>query len=541
MYKHYFGLQDSPFSIAPNPQYLYMSTRHREALAHLLYGVKSDGGFILLTGEVGTGKTTVCRCLLAQIPTDVDIAMVLNPKQTAVELLATICDELHITYNPNASIKILVDRLNVFLLDSHRAGRKTILIIDEAQNLEVDVLEQLRLLTNLETNQRKLLQIILLGQPELLTLLGRQELRQLSQRVTARFHLDALNQQEVGEYIQHRLTVAGGNQTLFPPTSIRRIYQITAGIPRLINLVCDRALLGAYVENQPRVNNAIVAKAAREVLGHSGQRSRLSEWWKSIVLLLALLLSLGVVINSEPVKKRLWPTSPVQTELLSAPVEVQPALTATISPVAVRRQLLSLVTSHKDLEQALHDLLSSWDSLNSIAVTSNVCSSLLDLGLNCFETKSDLTEIRQMNRPIALNLGDSTSPRWVTLKKIYAEELLLQIGTSEVLVSSQELVAAGSLNSIVIWRSPPGYLQPLKLGDSGSTVDLLVNTLNRVEYGDPTEEIGFLFDLNLEQRIKAFQLASGIEPDGLVGPRTWIQLNNISGTDIPVLEAGVDD
>ena len=541
MYKHYFGLQDSPFSIAPNPQYLYMSTRHREALAHLLYGVKSDGGFILLTGEVGTGKTTVCRCLLAQIPTDVDIAMVLNPKQTAVELLATICDELHITYNPNASIKILVDRLNVFLLDSHRAGRKTILIIDEAQNLEVDVLEQLRLLTNLETNQRKLLQIILLGQPELLTLLGRQELRQLSQRVTARFHLDALNQQEVGEYIQHRLTVAGGNHTLFPPTSIRRIYQITAGIPRLINLVCDRALLGAYVENQPRVNNAIVAKAAREVLGHSGQRSRLSEWWKSIVLLLALLLSLGVVINSEPVKKRLWPTSPVQTELLSAPVEVQPALTATISPVAVRRQLLSLVTSHKDLEQALHDLLSSWDSLNSIAVTSNVCSSLLDLGLNCFETKSDLTEIRQMNRPIALNLGDSTSPRWVTLKKIYAEELLLQIGTSEVLVSSQELVAAGSLNSIVIWRSPPGYLQPLKLGDSGSTVDLLVNTLNRVEYGDPTEEIGFLFDLNIEQRIKAFQLASGIEPDGLVGPRTWIQLNNISGTDIPVLEAGVDD
>jgi len=541
MYKHYFGLQDSPFSIAPNPQYLYMSTRHREALAHLLYGVKSDGGFILLTGEVGTGKTTVCRCLLAQIPTDVDIAMVLNPKQTAVELLATLCDELNIAYDPNASIKILVDRLNVFLLDSHRAGRKTILIIDEAQNLEVDVLEQLRLLTNLETNQRKLLQIILLGQPELLTLLGRQELRQLSQRVTARFHLDALNQQEVGEYIQHRLTVAGGNQTLFPPTSIRRIYQITAGIPRLINLVCDRALLGAYVENQPRVNNAIVAKAAREVLGHSGQRSRLSEWWKSIVLLLALLLSLGVVINSEPVKKRLWPTSPVQTELLSAPVEVQPALTATISPVAVRRQLLSLVTSHKDLEQALHDLLSSWDSLNSIAVTSNVCSSLLDLGLNCFETKSDLTEIRQMNRPIALNLGDSTSPRWVTLKKIYAEELLLQIGTSEVLVSSQELVAAGSLNSIVIWRSPPGYLQPLKLGDSGSTVDLLVNTLNRVEYGDPTEEIGFLFDLNLEQRIKAFQLASGIEPDGLVGPRTWIQLNNISGTDIPVLEAGVDD
>ena len=296
MYKHYFGLQDSPFSIAPNPQYLYMSTRHREALAHLLYGVKSDGGFILLTGEVGTGKTTVCRCLLAQIPSDVDIAMVLNPKQTALELLATICDEFNINYGTEASIKTLVDKLNLFLLDSHQAGRKAILIIDEAQNLAVDVLEQLRLLTNLETNQRKLLQIILLGQPELLSLLGQQELRQLSQRVTARFHLDALNSREVAEYIQHRITVAGGNQPLFTTASVRRIYRISGGIPRLINLICDRALLGAYVENQPRVNPAIVTKAAQEVLGQSDSRTSKPRIKKSMALLGALLLILGGMV-----------------------------------------------------------------------------------------------------------------------------------------------------------------------------------------------------------------------------------------------------
>ncbi|MBD3647414.1 MAG: AAA family ATPase, partial [Pseudomonadales bacterium] len=203
MYDQYFGLKESPFSIAPNPRYLYMSERHREALAHLLYGIRTDGGFILLTGEVGTGKTTVCRCLLEQLPDNVDTAFVLNPKLTADELLATICDDLGIDYPDNVTIKGLVDRLNDFLLSSLEADRRTVLIIDEAQNLSADVLEQLRLLTNLETNQRKLLQIILLGQPELLELLSQPELRQLSQRITARFHLDALNREEVAEYIEH--------------------------------------------------------------------------------------------------------------------------------------------------------------------------------------------------------------------------------------------------------------------------------------------------------------------------------------------------
>ena len=210
MYKEYFGLKELPFSIAPDPRYLYMSNQHREALAHLIYGINTQGGFVLLTGEVGTGKTTVCRCLLDQMPENIDVAFILNPKMTAEELLASICDELRIQYPQGSnSIKIFVDHINIYLLDAHTKGRKTVLIIEEAQNLNTDVLEQIRLLTNLETNQEKLLQIIMLGQPELREKLSRPELRQLSQRITARYHLGSLSRQEISEYVSHRLSVAG--------------------------------------------------------------------------------------------------------------------------------------------------------------------------------------------------------------------------------------------------------------------------------------------------------------------------------------------
>ena len=194
MYIEHFGLKEIPFSIAPDPRYLYMSDGHREALAHLLYGMNSDGGFVLLTGEVGTGKTTVCRRLLESVPQDAEIAFILNPKLTVSELLASVCDEFGVSYpEGNASIKVFVDRISAYLLGACESGKRAVLIIEEAQNLSPEVLEQLRLLTNLETDRRKLLQIILLGQPELREILGRPELRQLSQRITARYHLGPLS------------------------------------------------------------------------------------------------------------------------------------------------------------------------------------------------------------------------------------------------------------------------------------------------------------------------------------------------------------
>lgn len=268
MYNEYFGFKESPFSIAPDPRYLYMTDQHRDALAHLVYGLNSDGGCILLTGEVGTGKTTICRCLLEQIPEQAKIALLLNPKVSEIELLETICDELKIAYpDSNNSVKTYTDRIYKFLIESHRNNEKIVLIIDEAQNLDSEVLEQLRLLTNLETNQRKLLQIIILGQPELLDILGRTEMRQLAQRITARFHLQPLTKSEVKAYVDHRLAVAGQNIRLFPESSIKLLFKLSKGIPRLINVICDRALLGSYVENQYTVNTRTMKKAAKEVFG----------------------------------------------------------------------------------------------------------------------------------------------------------------------------------------------------------------------------------------------------------------------------------
>lgn len=284
MYLDYFGFSEAPFSIAPDPHYLYLSPRHSEALAHLMFGLKNPGGgIVLLTGEVGTGKTTICRCALEQVPEGCDIAFIYNPKLSILELLSTVCDELNIPYPAAArSTKAFMDRINKRLLESHRQGRKTVLIIDEAQNLEIEVLEQLRLLTNLETKERKLLQIILVGQPELLERLARQELRQFSQRIVARYHLTHLNTGELTDYVQHRLAVAGIRRRLFPANIMERLYRLSGGIPRVANVICDRALLGAYVEGADAVDRQILDRASREVLGESstGWLTTIRHWWE---------------------------------------------------------------------------------------------------------------------------------------------------------------------------------------------------------------------------------------------------------------------
>ncbi len=279
MYERFFGLTEPPFSIAPDPRYLYMSDKHREALAHLLYGI-THGGFVLLTGEVGTGKTTICRCLLEQLPPDTELAFVFNPKLTAAELLETLCDEYRIPRplagpGGGASIKALIDGINDHLLAQHARGRTCVLIIDEAQNLAADVLEQMRLLTNLETNERKLLQIMMIGQPELRTMLKRPDLRQLAQRITARYHLGALSAKDTAAYVARRLEVAGVERRLFSPKVLARLHHHTGGIPRLINLIADRALLGAYVQGEPRVSPQTLDRAASEIL--DGMTS-VSEW-----------------------------------------------------------------------------------------------------------------------------------------------------------------------------------------------------------------------------------------------------------------------
>ena len=328
MYARQFGLTQDPFSIAPDPRFLYMSERHREALAHLLFGVAgidgqsggAGGGFVLLTGDIGTGKTTICRCFLEQTPAGCHVAYIFNPKLSVIELLQSICEEFHIVLTKSdahaPSVKDHVDALNAFLLQSHAAGQNCVLVIDEAQNLAPDVLEQLRLLTNLETAERKLLQIVLIGQPELRTMLAQPALEQLAQRVIARYHLDALNEDEALQYIAHRLAVAGHVGRLpFDNAALQRVYQLTKGVPRRINLLCGRAMLGAWANCQLMVSRAVVDKAAAEVFG-DGQLPRAkvhgaAYLWGGVAVISATTAAIALMWWVNPAQFMPRPQSPV--------------------------------------------------------------------------------------------------------------------------------------------------------------------------------------------------------------------------------------
>ncbi|HOL38570.1 MAG TPA: AAA family ATPase, partial [Rubrivivax sp.] len=294
MYLEHFRLRKEPFSTAPDPRFLFMTEQHREALAHLLYGVRAGGGFVLLTGAIGAGKTTICRCFLEQVPEECSVAYIFNPSLTVLELLQTVCQEFGIAVPAAAqlSVKMHVEALNGFLLALHGRGGNAVLVIDEAQSLAPEVLEQLRLLTNLETDERKLLQIILIGQPELRQMLARPDLEQLAQRVIARYHLDALDAAQTQAYVRHRVAVAGGEEAPFERDALAALHALSRGVPRRINLLADRALLGAYAKGQRRVDRSTLGRAALEVFGAEPRRGRAGSWVASVAA--GALLAAGV-------------------------------------------------------------------------------------------------------------------------------------------------------------------------------------------------------------------------------------------------------
>lgn len=579
LYSDHFGLRESPFSIAPNPEYLYMSDRHREALAHLTYGIQGDGAFILLSGEVGTGKTTVCRCLLEQMPNKVDTAFILNPKLTSQELLAAACDDLSISYPENASIKTLTDSINAHLLETHARDRRTILIIDEAQNLSIEVLEQLRLLTNLETNKRKLLQIILLGQPELLQVLAKPELRQLSQRITARFHLDALTREEVTAYIRHRLGVAGAKGNFFSKRAIDRIFKLSAGIPRVINLICDRSMLGAYSEGEMQVTPSIVDKAAGEILGPRGTSPM---DWRRIAIasttclaliagyLLSDLLSknypqvpTSAATHQDPADLELDPpssfdgpesvsrdvdpatfttgqalitpdnianTSPfnvvesaldeLRADSLQIPMERESNLNASQSAEQLLRPLTSLV-GHSFFQYALNDLLGLWE-FDFTDPETTTCELAATIGLLCYENVAGLNEMNDFNRPVVINLNR----RWFTLTSIDRNRATIVYGKQTFDIRVSELLEYWNGNFTLLWRAPPGYQVPLTMGDTGPAVDWIVNRLAIIDDIKPPQSQAYIFDGTLEARVRQFQISSGLTPDGIAGVKTLIKIND---------------
>ena len=527
MYKEYFGLKEEPFSIAPDPQFLYMSERHREALAHLLYGLKTDGGFILLTGEVGTGKTTVCRCLLEQIPENSEIAFVLNPKLSVIELLETICDELNIAYpQGNRSIKVFIDALNRFLLKAHGDGRKTVLIIDEAQNLSTSVLEQIRLLTNLETNKQKLLQVIMLGQPELKQLLERTELRQLAQRITARYHLEPLSKNELKAYITHRLSVAGLERPIFPAATIKKLYRLSNGVPRLINLLCDRALLGAYVKEQQTVSPRILEQAAHEVFGKKTKSPRIVyPTWQWILLVLI------VAIGSMLLASTYW--------VGRQPIEASPVKVAITQPMQADRlewDGQQQITQSSAL--AYQTLFNLWGfSFNSEEGSANDQANRY--GLNLLNNRGSLGRLRQLNRPAVLRLKEPQGQDfYATLVALTEETATLMIGKQRRTVPISTLSDQWYGEFTLLWQTPPDYQGALKPGDKGKMVQWLDQQLAILNGRNARTEENLVYDEQLQEEVQKFQSSVGLTPDGVVGSYTLIQLSNQTGNLQPTLTPG---
>jgi len=560
MYLSLFGLKHEPFSIAPDPRYLFMSERHREALAHLLYGVRGGGGFVLLTGEIGAGKTTVCRCFLEQIPKRVNVAYIFNPKLTVEELLRTICEEFHVSaqaHGPGmASVKDYVDALNEFLLRTHAVGQNNVLVIDEAQNLSADVLEQLRLLTNLETNERKLLQIILIGQPELRTMLARPELEQLAQRVTARFHLDALTLKETVQYIRHRLAVAGMNRpTPFDREALQRIYEISRGVPRRINLLCDRALLGAYASGQARADRAIVDKAAFEVFGRderAAQRRPAQRRAAAVAigaLAGAVLVGAALVAGGGLWRRQVATAAPgpapaagaSAVQAAAAASAATPAAPAASVPVAAASAVTPLALTPAELKTraaaTARDEREAWRELATIwKVTlgsGDPCTAAARQQLACFRSGGFTPAVlRQLDRPGIVTLyDDAQRPVYALITGLNAQAVTLRIdGASQVLTpASFESLWRGDYAAY--WRTPPGYTG----GDAaGPLAPWLAGQLARAR-GESTS-VGPVPDaVALKMQVQAFQAHQALRVDGLAGPLTLMQLNRASGVDEPRL------
>ncbi len=568
MYAPFFGLSKEPFSIAPDPRFLFMSERHREALAHLLYGLGGGGGFVLLTGEIGAGKTTVCRCFLEQVPAHCTLAYVFNPKLTATELLQTVCAEFGISLPAGTeaggrlpeggeqagrlpadtvSVKALVDALNAFLLAAHAQGRQAVLVIDEAQSLSADVLEQLRLLTNLETAERKLLQIVLIGQPELREMLALPELEQLAQRVIARYHLGALSAAETPQYIRHRLAVAGPAAALpFDAAALARIHALTGGVPRRINLLADRALLGAYAQGRAQADKAIVDQAAREVFGAAAPAAaaRRGAWVAAAVGAVVVLGLLGgtawwrLVRQPAAVVARAASagaaTAPVVASGASSPgqrtdarVAARADEAASAAPPQVANDPAALLrAAGSDPATAWRELALRW---NVAIGEGDPCVAAAQARLACFHSVSGgLAVVRQLSRPGLLTLhGPAGVPAYAVLTGLDANHATLQVGGERFALTLPALASAWRGDFATFWRMPAGWHEG---------ADLATEPQARAWIDEQLAAAGFAGRQALRERVWAFQLAQGLPPDGRPGPMTLMRLNRAAGVDEPRLQ-----
>lgn len=553
MYKAFYGLNDNPFSIAPNPHYLFLSDRHREALAHLTYGLGETGGFVLLTGEVGTGKTTVSRCLLSQLPENTDTAFILNPSLSEADLLASLCDELEISYGKNPTAKQLTDNISQFLLKNHEKGRQTVLIIDEAQHLSPEVLEQLRLLTNLETDTEKLMQVVLIGQPELQLLLKRQELRQLAQRISARYHLLPLTSEEVGLYVQHRLQIAGRLEPLFTKSAMKELFRVTKGVPRLINLICERSLMAGYVQSKVPIDKKMIRLAGIEILGKVPDAPR-SYWplvlagsfviaFVGIFLLMQSRSSNPVIELKGPIEQQVQHNESINQQVQSSSTitksQIQDSLMASApsmgsnvqqfassQPHQVNRsqqvammEFTNAIANSRNIDSAYAALLGRWGKVQYRNMSA--CSAAQKQGLACLSHKGTLKNIEMLNYPAVVNLLDDQKQVFFgALISVNSQknELLLQLSDKQFWVKTDWFTHRFTGKFDVIWK--PNGNTPKHIGPKSSVTHLqwLETSLAHIT-AQPLRIVSRYDDL-LKTKIETFQRHNGLQADGIAGKQT---------------------
>lgn len=556
MYVRHFSFIEPPFSVTPDPRFLYMSEAHHEAMAHLLHGVAEGGGFVQLTGEVGTGKTTLCRTLFEQLPHDVDLAVILNPKQTDLELLATICDELHIPHvAATPSRKVLVDALYRNLLDAHKRGRRTVLVIDEAQDLAPDVLEQLRLLTNLETSTEKLLKIILIGQPELIPLLDRKDLRQVAQRVTARYHLLPFREADTRAYVLHRLRVAGRGHRIFTEASLRVVHRASGGIPRLINSICDRALLGAYTRDERQVRAAVARQAAREVRGMTGVRRRSRSWGWLGVATAAVVTIAGAWALVASGQIQLTPVNPIP-RWIRAPAAADTPSTAPPPPVMASTSSNASATATPGpiplAAQDLRDSAPQAESLADLMATPGLgadkkvafralyalwridlngsgpgpaCDQGRSEGLQCLFGTGGWARLRRLDLPAIIELSaPGGDRRYATVVALTEQTATLDLEGRPVTFPLREVNRYWEGPFILLWQVPALRAMPLVHGMRGKDVEWLRRRLDSLDGRASTGQDRDVFDGDLRTRVMAFQRRLSLTPDGIAGEETLARL-----------------
>jgi general secretion pathway protein A len=541
MYAEHFGLNEKPFSISPDPRYLYMSQRHADALAHLVYGISESGGFIQLTGEVGTGKTTLIRSLLGQLPDKTEIALILNPQLSTKQFLQAICDELRVLFVQRDTAKTLIDKLNARLLALHAEDCRVVLIVDEAQTMSPVLLEQVRLLTNLETDKQKLLQIILIGQPELREVLARPEMRQIAQRITGRYHLEPLDAPDTASYVAHRMKVAGGRPEVFSKRAMRKLYRLSRGLPRLINIIADRSLLAAYARDEHVIGGGLVGKAADEVFG----RSRAARWWPWAAAMSGISILLFGSLT--------WTETETETVLELAVAEIPPAAIPAAATVAApdperspaaSASLSALLTSNvvTSAAAARSALFGQW-GLDPVGNEREACAGARASGLQCLKLDNpSLGEVSELGRPAALELvSEEGSSRHLLLLGLSRTDAVVWIDGAVSRLPVEQLAGANLASALMLFRPAVATNdEPLAAGARGPSVIWLRTSLEGLAGRKIATTEPDLFDAALSAAVQDFERARDLPADGIVDHRTLMRLQSEIGLVEIRLQLGSD-